>query len=1033
MDDAILSFLESAQDPSLKPGGLDEKIIHLVRSIRSSVDVKVDDLSPLFRFIENANSMTLRNQCLEIFVNSFGEKNPILVDIYTALSKFNFNENETAIEFAGKALLLSINIFGLVHVTTASCHYNLGTLLYSMESKDEDTIKELNLFIEIEKKLSSSSKSSSQKEQVVSAYYTLALLHEKKRDILKVYFYAYQAYIISKENLIPDKKKLKDASELMNKYKTLNQQTLFTRDEILSTMKKLKWNKCGSESLLFHIQVYARHQLQDKDFSIKTSQLRQLFSAGIRSILSTGVLRKEDLSLSGKIENKGTPLTSMEINSYVNDLMRMMTDLPENTEISTTLGSPLGSPNKGVSPSKRKEARVVKKGTLLDIAMNKRTFAEKAKSSAAALQRLQGNQNHAIKLADESSDDDDDLNAHSKINGGKVVSSKKINSTVAIEEMKRSEEVSPEHLEKKKSSNVLPVKNQKVYISTEHEAYLKAEWQRLDKHKIDGIERVQLNVALGSKDKVLAMDNDGKSVLMQFSDSVKSNVSFQNMEISDSTEKENNKKESGESSFKILEPPPVPTSWPPVLVRLTFEDLLSTTANKNKRPASGRKSVNAVLGTSRMSFTSGSGKIITGAFAINKAKERDKLREKKVDYVEIQDTKGTLWEEDGPLPVDADVLFDDFDEEVVKEKTIKAMSILKRNSVKSGENGSSVKSESRKDSTEKKHFVGKKKHALDPHREQNLGIMLSRFGKKPPSDIVTAIMDFDCDKLGASAAATLIQYIPGKEEVTKVNEYLTEMEKEFQKEEGDIPDIRAVIDKKLSRVEQYVYEMGKLQESQQILGAMNLYLSGQETSQNCEKNAEIIGKAIREVEGSARLKFLFRMVLKLINSVNSKTLDEEQDKVKGITMSTMENLSQVSTNSGDSLERYLVHKINQHVPEALELMRDIPSSIEAKRISFNSMRIEYKALKDGVKAIDNLLQTNSSISTEGRERLTKKREELAEFETSVSGAIDEAEHDFAELCKYLGENPEKSNPESIFGTICRFEKRISSHATIIPH
>ena len=69
----------------------------------------------------------------------------------------------------------------------------------------------------------------------------------------------------------------------------------------------------------------------------------------------------------------------------------------------------------------------------------------------------------------------------------------------------------------------------------------------------------------------------------------------------------------------------------------------------------------------------------------------------------------------------------------------------------------------------------KTESALDPRRNQNLSIMLSKFGKRTADDIATKVNAFDVDGLGQAALLTLSQNIPEHSEYLLVEKFTKDL------------------------------------------------------------------------------------------------------------------------------------------------------------------------------------------------------------------------------------------------------------------
>ena len=229
----------------------------------------------------------------------------------------------------------------------------------------------------------------------------------------------------------------------------------------------------------------------------------------------------------------------------------------------------------------------------------------------------------------------------------------------------------------------------------------------------------------------------------------------------------------------------------------------------------------------------------------------------------------------------------------------------------------------------------------------------------------------------------------------------------------------------MSRPEQYVYYLGRVPSLKKTLTAMNCCLVCSEIFHKSQKWTEELVRACHEVRASVRLKFLFGKIMQLLTSINKKRLTESVEGGFGLT--TLKNLGKVKANSGDTVEQYFIARMFQMVPEALDLVHDMPSISEARNVSLKQISADVVTLKEGHGATRGCLRVIAIRHTEGFDHESAWRphemsKELAESYAKSSEAVKDAETDFADHALTLARNP-KIPPHSRFLVPCAISLR----------
>lgn len=233
--------------------------------------------------------------------------------------------------------------------------------------------------------------------------------------------------------------------------------------------------------------------------------------------------------------------------------------------------------------------------------------------------------------------------------------------------------------------------------------------------------------------------------------------------------------------------------------------------------------------------------------------------------------------------------------------------------------------------------------------------------------------------------------------VDKINAKKNETKKKEFDDNGD--EIKPML-LKLNKAEEYIFEMGSVQNAEIKLSALSSCLTAKETKETIEKNAESLIKAVNEVRGCSRLRYLLKSILHLGNMINKKN---NNPIIIGFKLSSLKKLVEIKTNSGDTLEKYIVSKIYTSMPEALEIVGDMPSLDDAKNVTFSRMYSELKKLEAGIVLMKNIqILEEYDKNSKCYSNVIKNLEETNKLFLFSSIRLNEAKSEFNELCTYLG-------------------------------
>jgi hypothetical protein len=145
--------------------------------------------------------------------------------------------------------------------------------------------------------------------------------------------------------------------------------------------------------------------------------------------------------------------------------------------------------------------------------------------------------------------------------------------------------------------------------------------------------------------------------------------------------------------------------------------------------------------------------------------------------------------------------------------------------------------------------------------------------------------------------------------------------------------------------------------------------------------------------------------------------------MNGINIASWSKLSQVKLNNGETAYQYVINKIQNLIPEALELSHDMPSLDEAKGVMLNRLSADVRKLEEAVGLLSELLTDDTSdnkdkeVPSIAMKNLTTHLEELKKMHQLSKERFELAQKDFIQCCAYYGESSPPTEPEALFGEL----------------
>ncbi len=137
--------------------------------------------------------------------------------------------------------------------------------------------------------------------------------------------------------------------------------------------------------------------------------------------------------------------------------------------------------------------------------------------------------------------------------------------------------------------------------------------------------------------------------------------------------------------------------------------------------------------------------------------------------------------------------------------------------------------------------------------------------------------------------------------------------------------------------------------------------------------------------------------------------------MNGFKLSSLPKLTAMKTNSGETLQQYIVNKLFEQMPEALSLSADMPSLAEARLVLFTRLSTDLKKMQSGKHV---LVRLQALVS------------ESTRYFDKASAKLTEALSDFKELVDYFGEDPSTAVPDTLFSLLINFIRSVESAASV---
>jgi hypothetical protein len=225
---------------------------------------------------------------------------------------------------------------------------------------------------------------------------------------------------------------------------------------------------------------------------------------------------------------------------------------------------------------------------------------------------------------------------------------------------------------------------------------------------------------------------------------------------------------------------------------------------------------------------------------------------------------------------------------------------------------------------------------VDPRRQQNVGIGLSRFGQQglSPRDIKRAIQQVDDRVLSHETLCSLEKLLPTPDEKESILSF-----------DGDKA--------RLASVEKFFVEILEVKEVVQRVRAMKEKASFDEVLKEGKEKVKTLGNAIREIKTSVALKEFLGVVLATGNYLNGSTA---KGQAHGFQLDTLSKLSNMKTKDNKSnLLRYII-EFMERPSASFHSPRQIYEELKAVKAASKTSISEAKASINRLKAATTLMK-----------------------------------------------------------------------------
>ena len=281
-------------------------------------------------------------------------------------------------------------------------------------------------------------------------------------------------------------------------------------------------------------------------------------------------------------------------------------------------------------------------------------------------------------------------------------------------------------------------------------------------------------------------------------------------------------------------------------------------------------------------------------------------------------------------------------------------------------------------------------------------------GKRELWQVADAVLKLNTTDLGANALASFVEFVPQSDEV--------EAARAFLEQGGSV--------NKLAPAEKFICSMIKIPRLTARVANMLFKVQFDDSADDLENRIDTIVHNCDHVSNSRRFGRILSIILKVGNELNRGTY---KGNSQGFKIKSLTKLTQTKTNKGSTLLEYLVlHLKRSKDSDILNLGEDFPEIEAASRINLDTMNADLAKLRGGIRNMTNTLKVAKQDDGQYVEAVTPFLDRAGMVFDAMEAKHAKMRSSFEKLCKYLGENPARTKPEDLFGTLHTFVRSLNA-------
>ena len=774
-----------------------------------------------------------------------GESHVFLSDIFASLSLELEKQGpagrlEDALEWCGRALLCRIKVLGLVHEKTAESQCHLGRL-YALVGNLDQARKELLICRGIHLKIAGAYESI----EVADCDYRVGEIELAAFNSPAAYQSFYQCHRVRFELLGRSHPLTLEAEKKLKECRHVNGERHISSFEVRDRVRELEWEKCDPASAEYTIFIFLGSLQGKSNYCLTRSQLKSLAKTAEKYSLA----RRNGSAASLPSFSLGVPPSSLpESPTSSRSCDSVPSDDNVNRLLALLLKEDWAPSNVSLPPSPVQ--RVDSPSRWVDSTLSSSVSSPLSMASlASATPLVHPDQSCPSSLLLEvvrSSDADIQIQETSQgLSPGPKPVLKTKSGAAASSDCPSAESKEIERSPSQPPSLYSDTASLPSIVSKSSSKMNRRAAARQKSARIFAVGSTEgdetLPFCMGDRTRFIAKDRNGVRVVVQLLSEAGDVALAAPLSVQElvTTEPEMKAK-----PVPIPSPPPLPTSWPPVSVKLSVENCMLVLEAMN-----GKHSGNSTGAANKAGEGTVEARELTGKSALLNATPPQ------IAVESLASVAGTIWERESEAVVPWEELFADFDAEFVlappPRATEKAAPTTKRAPLPAT-----------------KPKVPQLEHVVHGNRLQSLNLMLYKLGKDLGiDDIATAVAELDAEALDPTSVQALTQVpLPSSDEVSLVRELIQKSSL------AELSDTQLRI--KLGEAQYYILKLAQVENYQlrvQFILAHHVIFR-EKIADAVQTSAEAVLTAICDIRGSHRLKYLLMSILQLSNAVNAKSL-----------------------------------------------------------------------------------------------------------------------------------------------------------------